>query len=95
VFRTTQDVVEVRRWAEIHGARPCRDELTGRLLLAFPGEGGAFEVGWDEFEPTFLLNHDVFVCDDALGHTTNFIGGAAEAHAFLCGRRVDGPHAHG
>ncbi len=94
MFRTTQDVVELRRWAEAHGARPCRDERTGRLTLLLPGQGGACDVGWDEFEPTFLARGDVFVYDESPGHVQCFIGPAADAHAFLCGA-VDGPHAVG
>lgn len=93
MFRTTQDVVEIRRWAEAHGARPCRDERTGRLVLAFPDQGGGCDVGWDEFEPTFLANHDVLVYDDAPGHARCFIGPVGEARAFVCGGAVDGEHA--
>jgi hypothetical protein len=92
VFRTTQDVVEIRRWAEAHGARPCRDEHTGRLGLALPGEGKECDVGWDEFEPTFLMSHDVFVYDDAPGRARCFVGPASEARDFLCGG-AQGPHA--
>jgi hypothetical protein len=93
VFRTTQDVVELRRWAEAHGARPCRDERTGRLLLALPAQGGACDVGWDEFEATFLACHDVFVYDEAPGRPRCFVGPAADAHAFICGGVADGPQA--
>ncbi len=89
MYRTTQDVVELRRWAEMHGARPCRDERTGRLLLVLPGEGGACDVGWDEFEPAFLACHDVFVYDDAPGRPRCFVGAAADAHAFICGGHGD------
>ncbi len=85
MYRTTQDVVEIRRWAEQHGAHPCRDGETGRLILVLPGQEGACDVGWDEFEATFLTSHDVFVYDDAPGRPRCFIGSAAEAHAFLCG----------
>ncbi len=93
MFRTTQDVVELRRWADAHGARPCRDERTGRLVLVLPGQAAACEVGWDEFEPTFLVAHDVFVYDDAPGRPRCFIGPAAEAQAFICGGAADGSHA--
>lgn len=97
MFRTTQDVVELRRWAEMRGARPCRDDRTGRLALVMPNRPGgcALEVGWDEFEPTFLASGEVFVYDDAPGHARCFIGPAAEAHAFICTGVVDGPHALG
>ena len=85
MFRTTQDVIELRRWAEARGARPCREERTGRLALALPGQGGDRDVGWDEFEPTFLQRHDVFVYDDAPGCSRCFVGPADEARLFLCG----------
>jgi hypothetical protein len=96
VYRTTQDVVELRRWAEAHGARPRRDERTGRLLLALPGQCGGCDVGWDEFEPTFLVCHDVFVYDDAPGRPRCFVGPVAEARTFVSGvEAVQGPHAVG
>ena len=95
MFRTTQDVVELRRWAESHGARPCRDEHTGRLALLLPGQAGACAVGWDEFEPAFLAHQDVFVYDESPGRPQCFIGPAAEAHAFICGGAAEGPHAVG
>jgi hypothetical protein len=85
VFRTTQDVLEIRRWAEMHGARPCRDLHTGRLRLVLPGQDPECEIGWDEFEPTFLHHHDVFVCDDAPGRPSCFVGATAEAQAFILG----------
>ena len=92
MFRTIQDVVELRRWAESHGARPCRDQHTGRPMLALPGQGGTCDVGWDEFEATFLASHDVFVYDDAPGRPRCFVGPPAEAYAFIRGA-ADGPHA--
>jgi len=92
VYRTTQDVIEIRRWAEQHGARPCRDGETGRLALALPGQGGC-DVGWDEFEPSFLTGHGVFVYDDAPGHPRCFVGSVAEAREFLCGGAAAGPGA--
>ena len=96
MFRTTQDVVELRRWAEMHGASPCRDELTGRLVLALPGRaaGRYLSVGWDEFEPAFLASQDVFVYDDAPGRPRCFVGPAAEAHAFISAG-LDALHAAG
>jgi hypothetical protein len=92
VFRTTQDVVELRRWAEAHGARPCRDERTGRLVLSLPGQGSACDVGWDEFEATFLATHHVLVYDESPGRPRCFVGPPAEAQQFICGV-PDGPHA--
>jgi hypothetical protein len=84
MLRTTEDVVEIRHWAEAHGARPCRDEGSGRLVLALPGDPcAAREVGWDEFETTFLAWHDVFVYDDAPGVRRFFVGPIEEAHRFV------------
>jgi hypothetical protein len=89
MLRVTQDVVELRRWAESHGARPCRDPDTGRLGLAVDDGGCAIRVGWDEFEPAFCVSRCVFVYDDAAGSRRFFVGGAEEAQAFVgasCGR---------
>ncbi len=84
MLRTTEDVVEIRRWAEAHGAHPCRDEATGRLQLAFAGDPcSAQEVGWDEFESTFLVWRDVFVYDDSPGARRLFVGSVEEAHRFV------------
>ncbi len=85
MYRTTQDVVEVRRWAEARGYRPCRDELSGRLVLAFPDQAGCPEVGWEEFEPAFLVAQQVFVCDEGPGHIRCFVGPPGEARDFLHG----------
>jgi hypothetical protein len=88
MFRTTQDIVELRRWAEFREARPCRDTRTGQLQLSLPGgPGEGFEVGWDEFEPAFVHARQVFVYDDAPGSRRCFIGAAAEAEVFVCGPR--------
>jgi hypothetical protein len=85
MFRTTQDVVELRHWAESRGARPCRDEATGRLGLVIPGHAcpATQEVGWDELESTFMVSRSVFVYEDAPGGHRWFIGSSDEAHAFL------------
>jgi hypothetical protein len=86
MFRATQDVVELRRWAELRGARPCRDAESGQLQLAFPdGACQSVEVGWDEFEPAFVYAREVFVYDDAPGGRRCFIGPLADAQAFVCG----------
>jgi hypothetical protein len=84
VYRTTQDVLELRRWAEAHGASPCR-ERAGRLVLSLPGEPCGEEVGWDEFEPTFVTLQYVFVYDDAPSSVRSFLGTFDEAHAFILG----------
>jgi len=83
MLRVTQDVVEIRRWAESRGATPCRHETTGRLDLVFGGDACALPVGWDEFEPAFCVGHCVFVYDDAPGARRFFVGGADEAHEFV------------
>jgi hypothetical protein len=85
MLRVTQDVVELRRWAESRGARPCRDGATGRIGLSFEGAPCSVAVGWDEFEPAFCVSRCVFVYDDAPGGRRFFVGGEDEAHAFVSG----------
>jgi len=84
MLRTTQDIVEIRRWAEGRGARPGREEASGRLVVAvsFPA-GGVREVDWAEFEPTFMGCGAVFVYDDAPGASRCFVGPRAEAQALV------------
>jgi hypothetical protein len=87
MLRATEDVVEIRRWAEGRGARPSRDGGSGLPGLAFPGEpSAAAEVGWDEFEVTFLLMRCVCVYDDAPGGHRAFVGGVEEAYRFVEGK---------
>lgn len=83
MLRVTQDVVELRHWAESRGARPCRDPASGRIALSFPGDPCAFPVGWDEFEPAFMFSRSVFVYDEAPGSRRHFLGSWDEAHAFV------------
>ncbi len=84
MLRVTDDVLELRRWAETLGGRPCRDAATGRLRVAFPpGDRCAVDVGWDEFEPAFCAGRCVFVYDDAPGARRCFVGALEEAHAFV------------
>ncbi len=83
MLRTTQDVVELRHWAESRGAQPCRDPGCGRIALAFAGDPCAFPVGWDEFEPAFMASRSVFVYDEAPGSRRHFLGPMDEAHAFV------------
>jgi hypothetical protein len=85
MLRVTEDVLELRRWAETRGARPCRDEPSGRVGLVFPGVPcpASREVGWDEFEATFRAAHGVFVYDDAPGGTRFFVGDVHGARRFV------------
>ncbi len=91
MLRVTDDVVELRRWAEARGGRPCRDEASGRLRIAFGGDRCAVDVGWDEFEPAFCAGRSVFVYDDAPSSPRFFVGGAEEARRFVSGAQA-GPH---
>ncbi len=95
MLRSTDDVVEIRRWAEQRGGRPARDPATGRLLVVAPGApGAAIAVGWDEFETTLLWDHLVCVYDDAPGSLRCFCGPMAEAHAYVtaeCAATAAGP----
>ncbi len=83
MLRVTQDVVELRRWAEARGARPCREGDTGRIALVFAGEPCPFPVGWDEFEPAFCASRSVFVYDEGPGSRRHLLGSEEEAHAFV------------
>jgi hypothetical protein len=84
MLRSTQDVVEIRRWAEQRDARPCRDEATGRLGVAFPGSRcGEYLIGWDEFESTLVVCGFVFVYDDSPSARRVFVGTPDEAHRFI------------
>ncbi len=85
MYRVTQDVMELRHWAEARGAQPCRDAESGRIAFAFGGEPCAVPVGWDEFEPAFCATRCVFVYDDAPGSRRHFLGSEPEAQAFVCG----------
>ncbi len=82
MLRVTRDVVEIRRWAELHGGRPCREETTGRLVMAFEGDACVVHVGWDEFEPAFCTGRFVFVYDDTPGVRRVFIGAPEDAERF-------------
>jgi hypothetical protein len=97
MLRVTDDVLEVRRWAERHGARPCRDRESGRLMLAAPGEPcPSIEVGWDEWEPAFRWTRCVLVYDDAPGLRPRFVGDEDAARRWLAaalGRDASPPQA--
>ncbi len=85
MLRVTDDVLELRRWAEARGGSPCRDATSGRLRIAFAGDRCAVDVGWDEFEPAFCAGRCVFVYDDAPDARRHFVGPMDEAQAFLSG----------
>jgi hypothetical protein len=85
MLRVTDDVVELRRWAEARGGCPCRDAASGRLRIAFEDDPCAVDVGWGEFEPAFCAGRCLFVYDDAPGARRHLVGGADEARAFLGG----------
>lgn len=85
MLRVTEDVLEVRGWAERHGAKPCRDERTGVLELALPGEPCVLDVGWDEWEPAFRSQRSVFVYDDSAAWElrSHFVGNEEEARRWV------------
>jgi hypothetical protein len=64
MLRVTDDVLELRRWAEARGGSPCRDAASGRLRIAFADDPCSVEVGWEEFEPAFCAARSVLVYDD-------------------------------
>jgi hypothetical protein len=87
MLRVTDDILELRTWAEERRGRPCRLP-DGRLTLCFDaGEGPALPVGWGEFEVIFVGGHLAFVYDDAPGCNHCLVGSAEEARAYV--RRAD------
>ncbi len=86
MLRATQDVLELRTWAQSRGGWPCR-RLDGKIALNFPGEPcRGVEIGWDEFEPNFCVGRCVLVYDDSVGSTRWFIGNDEEARRFVSER---------
>jgi len=76
-------VSTIRAWTESRQGWPCR-RLDGRLALGFAGEEClGIEIGWNEFEATFCVQRAAFVCDDAPGSRSCFVGGPDEARRFL------------
>jgi hypothetical protein len=84
MLRVTDDILEVRHWAEERGGRAGR-QADGRLRVCFGERLDVAVVGWDEFEPTFCAGRCVFVYDDAPDCTNHFIGSEQEARAFVAG----------
>ncbi|HET9599514.1 MAG TPA: hypothetical protein VFP65_28320 [Anaeromyxobacteraceae bacterium] len=83
MLRVTDDVLELRSWAEERGGQPCR-QPDGRLAFRFgPDLGDALHVGWDEFEAAFVHARRAFVYDDSPGCTQCFVGTSEEARAFV------------
>ena len=83
MLRATQDLLELRNWAERRGGSPCR-HWHGRIGLccgAVPGP--ALRVGWDEFEINFRLGQSVCVYDDGPGSNNVFIGSGDEARSYV------------
>ena len=85
MLRVTQDLIEIRRWAESRGGHPCRDLATGKLRFGFAGDEAcdARGVGWDEFESLFVLGRAVFVYDASPGGRRWFVGDEAAARAYV------------
>ena len=81
MLRVTDELMEVRPWAEARGACPFR-RLDGTLGLS-PGPPSSLPVSWGEFEATFRLGHQVVVYDDAPGACSSFVGTAEEARAYV------------
>ena len=83
MLRVTDDILELRHWVEERGGSPCRS-ADGRLGLCFGADPSpALPVGWDEFEPTFVLGRSVLVYDDAPGCNHCFVGTMEEARAYV------------
>ncbi len=85
MLRVTDDLIELRHWAEHRGGRPCRC-LDGRPCLSFDfGADQPVPVGWDEFEAAFVLGRCVLAYDDAPGSRRCFIGTEPDVRAFVAG----------
>jgi hypothetical protein len=83
MLRVTEELIEVRRWAEHRKARPCR-RLDGSLAIAFEDAAPpGLPVGWDEFETTFVLERCVLVYDESPGSHRYFVGPAQPARAWI------------
>ena len=83
MLRATDDVLELRHWAEERGGSPCR-LLDGGLALCFEAaERPGLAVDWAEFEANFVVARSVCVYDDAPGARRCFVGTVAEARAFV------------
>lgn len=91
MLRVTDELVEVRRWAEARGARPFR-HADGGLALEQGEPDAAVAVDWGEFESAFRLGRSVAVFDEAPGSCTSYVGTKEEARAYVARAA---PHASG
>jgi hypothetical protein len=83
MLRVSEDILELRRWAEERGGSPCRHP-DGRIGLCFGRDPSpALRVDWDEFETNFCIGRCAFVYDDSPGCNHVFIGTADEARAYV------------
>jgi hypothetical protein len=64
MWRSTQELVQMREWVESRAGWPCR-RIDGRITFNFPGERcGGLEIGWAEFEINFLAGRMAFAYED-------------------------------
>ncbi len=82
MLRVTDDILEVRHWAEERKGGPCR-RADGRIGVCFGERLQVHRIGWDEFEPAFCAGRCVLVYDDAPDCTRWFIGSEEEARAYV------------
>lgn len=83
MLRVTDDLLELRHWAEERGGFPCR-RLDGTLALCFgDDERPGLTIGWDEFESNFVVCREALVYDDAPGCNRHFIGTVPQARAWV------------
>jgi hypothetical protein len=91
MLRATDDVLELRHWAEERGGFPCRRPDGGPALCFDAAETPGLAVDWGEFEASFVLGRYVCVYDDGPGARRSFIGSRDEARAFIGRHEASGP----